>query len=197
MVDIDAGAFATPRLAQDTYQHRWNFWIAGGVAIVAGVLAIILPVIATLAATLLFGALLTVSGVVECIAAIRSRGAGRIALRLFMGLIAVAAGLVLLFEPLSGAVALTLLLSAYFVAAGLFRMFLAWALRESGSWGWMLASGLLSLALGVLILSGLPGSALWILGLLIGVDLIFYGATLIAIVAAARRVLRRRSGAQA
>lgn len=106
---------------------------------------------------------------------------------IFIGLLSIAAGLFLLLFPLEGVVALTLVLIALFLAAGVVKCAYAWKLRDGKGWGWMLAAGLASLTFGVLIWTGLPGSAFWVLGLLVGIDLMFYGASLLALVITARR----------
>lgn len=106
---------------------------------------------------------------------------------IFIGLLSIAAGLFLLLFPLEGVVALTLVLIALFLAAGVVKCAYAWKLRDGKGWGWMLAAGLASLTFGVLIWTGLPGSAFWVLGLLVGIDLMLYGASLLALVIAARR----------
>jgi len=90
------------------------------------------------------------------------------------------AGLLMLVHPWSGILALTILLAAFLVVKGVLKTAAAWHLRPRAPWGWTMASGLLSLVLGLLIWLGLPGTALWAIGLLLGVDLVFTGLTMIA-----------------
>lgn len=177
-----------PAEARQITSHKWFFWISGILAIVLGIFAIIMPHVATLAAEIVIGAIFFASGVVACITAFQARRASRIAAGFLLGLLSVAAGLILLFAPLSGIFALTIVLIAFFVAGGLLKLYFAWKIRPSRGWGWMTFGGLLSVALGALIWSGLPGTAFWALGLLVGIDLIFYGVTLVGLLLAARRV---------
>ena len=96
---------------------------------------------------------------------------------------AFAAGLVLLAWPVSGAVSLTLLLIVFFVIEGVLSIMYALEHKRelTGQWGWMLASGIIDLLLG-----GLPGTAAWALGLLVGINMLFGGASMIAIALHAR-----------
>ncbi len=96
------------------------------------------------------------------------------------------AGVLLLAFPIEGILTLTLFLALFFILTGVIRAIMALDSRGAG-WGWMLASGIVAVALGVVILIGYPQAAGWILGLLLGIDFVFFGAMLIALVLAARR----------
>jgi uncharacterized membrane protein HdeD (DUF308 family) len=104
-------------------------------------------------------------------------------------LLATAAGLILLIQPVGGAVSLTLLLIAFFVIDGIASIMFAIDHRAqlSGRWEWMLVSGIIDLALAAIIFAGLPGTAAWALGVLVGVNMIFGGAALIAMAVHARK----------
>ena len=103
-------------------------------------------------------------------------------------LIATAAGLILLISPVGGAVSLTLLLIVFFAIEGVASIMYALEHRRelSGRWEWMLISGLIDIVLAGIILAGFPGTAAWALGLLVGINMIFGGAALIAIALHAR-----------
>jgi uncharacterized membrane protein HdeD (DUF308 family) len=90
--------------------------------------------------------------------------------------------------PLAGVITLTMFLAAYFVAAGILKAIHALQHRGTSGWGWALVSGLISIALGILIWSGFPGTALWALGVIIGIDLIFYGWALIFLYSTLKRI---------
>ena len=107
---------------------------------------------------------------------------------LLSAVLALGAGLVLLAWPVSGAVSLTLVLIVFFVIEGVASIMLALEHRESGRWGWLLASGIVDLVLAGLILVGLPGTAAWALGLLVGINMMFGGASLIAMALHARAI---------
>lgn len=153
-----------------------------------GIGAILTPHIATLAVELLLGGILTIGGVFGCALAIEARRTRRTVVGLLLSLITLAAGLLLLFFPWSGMVALTLFLSAYFIATGVLRLIFAWQVRTAGAAIWMATLGALAILLGTLIWTGLPGTAAWVLGLIFGIDLIFYGLSLWGLIAASKKM---------
>jgi uncharacterized membrane protein HdeD (DUF308 family) len=103
-------------------------------------------------------------------------------------LIAIAVGLILLAQPIAGAVSLTLVLIVFFVVEGVATIMYALEHRRelSGRWEWMLVSGIIDLVLAVIIFAGLPGTAAWALGLLVGINMVFGGVALVAIALHAR-----------
>lgn len=178
--------------AEEIREHRRFFWITGIVSIVFGTIAILLPHIATLAANLTIGAIFAGTGLIEAVSAFQARRGRRIASRLLMGLLGLVAGLLLLFFPFSGILALTLLMSAYFLVSGGFKIYFAFKLRPAQRWGWVLAGGIASLLLGLILVIGMPGIALWALGLILGIDLVLYGFALIGLVRAAKQEAEQR-----
>jgi uncharacterized membrane protein HdeD (DUF308 family) len=107
---------------------------------------------------------------------------------LLSGIIAIAAGVVLLLWPISGTLSLTLVLIAFFVVEGIATLMYAIDHRAqlSGRWGWMLFSGIVDLILAGIIFAGLPGTAAWALGLLVGINMLFGGTAMIGMALAAR-----------
>ncbi len=172
-------------------KFRTGLWIAGAASIILGALAIIFPFVATLAAGLVFGVLLAALGVIEIIRALFSPGSDQRLWVLAFGLLSLAAGVVLLLYPFEGILTLTVLLATFFVLGGIVKLLGAWQIspprRRAGKqpeirgWGWLAFSGVVSVVLGALLFLGLPVSAVWALGLLIGFDLIFLGVSQIAI----------------
>ena len=175
-----------PEIAREISDHALFFRIGGIAAILTGIAAIVLPHVATLATGFAIGVLFLANGVIGAVTAFRGRSGGRILVAFLLGVLGVAAGLVLLLEPFAGILALTLFLAAYLVATGILRGLLAWRLRPHDGWGLVAFGGALAVALGVLIATGLPGNAFWVLGLIVGIDLIFFGAALLATVRAVR-----------
>jgi uncharacterized membrane protein HdeD (DUF308 family) len=153
--------------------------ILGIVFAVLGFLAIILPVISSFVVTSFIGWLLVIGGVLYGYHAFGMRGGWNIAATLLLALLSLASGIILLIFPLAGVITLTMFLAAYLIAAGILKTIYALQHRTTSGWGWALVSGLISIALGLLIASGLPGTALWALGVIFGVDLILYGWALI------------------
>jgi uncharacterized membrane protein HdeD (DUF308 family) len=175
-------------IARSVRDH-WLLYLIEGIALlVLGILAVAMPGIASLAATVLFGWILLLAGVVVLIAALRRRHAPGFWWSLFSGAIAIVAGLLLLFRPLQGVLTLTVVLIAFLLAQGVISILYAVEHRkqQSGRWGWILASGIVDLLLGVLLLMGFPGTAVWALGLLLAIKLIFGGWSLIAMALHAR-----------
>jgi uncharacterized membrane protein HdeD (DUF308 family) len=146
-----------------------------------GLLAIALPHLSTFAVEQIIGALLLLSGVVSAWSCLSMRKLRRIAGLVLIALLSAAAGLLLLFKPVAGTVTLALILVAFFLVAGVIRIVEAIRSRDERGWGWALANGVASLVLAALIVSGWPGTAFWVLGLLFGVDLLFTGASLLAV----------------
>lgn len=170
------------------HDHWVLFLIEGIVLVVLGAAAIIVPVIATLAFTLLIGWLFLISGVVGLITTFWMRNVPGFWWSLISALIAIAAGIVLILWPISGTISLTLVLIAFFIIEGVVTLMYAFDHRAqlSGRWGWMLASGIVDLILAGIIFAGLPESATWALGLLVGINLLFGGVAMIGMALAAR-----------
>lgn len=175
----------------DTRGLKTGLWIAGLAAIVLGVIAILFPFAATLTAELLFGALLLVLGLFEIIRSVIFSGVVSRVWSFLFGLTALVAGGVLLIFPLGGALTLTLVVAVFLLLGGLVQLVIAWQaspgrrqlkdLPVIEGWGWLALSGALSMIIGGIVLSGLPGSVTWALGLLLGVYLLSLGGTQIAI----------------
>jgi len=162
-------------------RHWVLFLVEGIVLAILGTLALLAPVIASVAATVLFGWLLLLSGIVGLVTTFRARHAPGFWWSLLSALLGIVAGVVLLGWPLLGTFSLTAVLIAFLFAEGIISIMYALEHRNalSGRWGWMLASGIVDIGLGVLLFIGLPGTALWALGLLLGINLIFGGWALI------------------
>jgi uncharacterized membrane protein HdeD (DUF308 family) len=175
------------RTALTTLRDHWVLFLIEGIVLVAlGFAAIMLPVIATLAVALLLGWLFLISGVVGLVTTFMMRNAPGFWWSLVSAVLALGAGLVLLARPVSGAISLTLILIVFFVIEGVASIMLALEHREAPRWGWLLASGVVDLILAGLILVGLPGTAAWALGLLVGINMIFGGVSMIAMALEAR-----------
>ena len=172
------------RAVANSLHRHWKLYLAEGIALlILGVLAILVPPIATLAVTIVLGWLFLISGVMGLATTFMMREAPGFWWALLSGVLAVAVGGLLLAAPLRGAFSLTLVLIAFFVIEGVASiMFALEHKRElSGRWGWMLFSGIVDLVLAAIIIAGFPGTALWALGTLVGVNMIFGGASLVGI----------------
>lgn len=179
-----------------TLQRHWAlFLIEGIVLLLLGVLAVVIPPLATLAVTITIGWLFLISGVVGLITTFWMRSAPGFWWSLLSALLGIAAGIVLLGWPVSGVLSLTLILIAFFIVEGVVSIMYAFEHRASlpGGWPWMLVSGIIDLVLAGIIFSGLPGTAAWAIGLLVGINMIFGGIALI-IMSLHARAMRSEPG---
>jgi uncharacterized membrane protein HdeD (DUF308 family) len=175
-------------LASALHAH-WPGLLAEGIVLVLlGIAAIIIPPIAGLAATIWLGAIFLIGGVVGLIASLRARNAPGFGWAVLSAILAILAGLMLLWNPVAGLVTLTYVLIAFFIFDGVTMIMLSIAHRRelSGRWEWILVNGVIDLLLAAIILSGMPGSSTWALGLLLGIDLVFGGWALITMALAAK-----------
>lgn len=175
----------------------WGWFVALGITlIVLGSVCILGDVTATLVSVLAFGWLLIMSAVLALIQAFQVRSWSGFLLFFLSALLRGFAGYLLVRYPLEGEYGLTLLLASFFIVGGVFRAVGASALQFP-QWGWAVVSGIVSVALGALLLTHLPISSVWFIGLAIGIDLIFDGGWFIALGAALRGVPSGRAFASA
>lgn len=169
---------------------HWGLFLAEGIILVIlGLLAIIVPPLATLAATFFIGWLFVISGIAGLIMTFMARRAPGFWWSLLSAVIALIAGALLLWHPVLGVLSLTFVIIAFFIIDGVLSIILSIEHRRElvGRWGWILLSGIVDLIIAAIIWAGLPGTAAWALGLLVGIDLVFGGAALIMVALAARR----------
>ncbi len=188
-IDQEAGDAELQRAVANAIHAHWGLFLFEGIVLVIlGAAAIILPVIATLAFTLVIGWLFLISGGVGLVTTLWMRSAPGFWWALLSALIGILAGIVLIIWPISGTISLTLVLIAFFVVEGVATIMYAIDHRRelSGRWGWMLTSGIVDLILAGIIFAGLPGSATWALGLLVGINMLFGGVAMIGMALAAR-----------
>jgi uncharacterized membrane protein HdeD (DUF308 family) len=164
-------------------------WIifAGIAMLLTGTAAVIYNVTATFASVIAFGWLLLLAGATQIVHAFQVRSWSGFFLYLLDGIIRAAVGTMLVIYPGIGAEALTLVLSLYFIVGGLFKTFGSIALQFP-SWGWSVASGLVSVALGVMLVMQWPIASLWFIGFAVGIDLMLYGWALLMFAAAVNKL---------
>jgi uncharacterized membrane protein HdeD (DUF308 family) len=173
-----------------TVHDHWAFYLVEGIVLlVLGAVAIVVPPIATFGVTIVIGWLFFISGTFGLIMSFVARHGRAFWWSLISALFGIAAGFVLLAWPGSGAVSLTLVLIAYFIVEGIATIVFGLEQRQNVStWGWLLANGVVDIALAAILFIGLPGTAAWALGLMVGIDMLFGGAALTAIAIHARRL---------
>jgi uncharacterized membrane protein HdeD (DUF308 family) len=159
---------------------RYSLWylVQGVLLVVAGVLAVIYPVVSSVAVVLLLGWLLVISGVLQGISLI---GAGHVPhfwLQLISVILALLVGFLFLRDPAQGLLTVTLLLIVFFMIEGISKVVFALTIKPFPNWGWVLASGIVGMLLSAILWASLPVTALWLIGLLLGLQLISVGAAI-------------------
>lgn len=173
-----------------SFRGHWRLALAEGILLlVLGALAMVLPLFAGLLIAITLGWLLFLAGILGLVSSVAMRRTPGFWWSLLSSLIALAAGVMLFLFPLGGMISLTLLLAIFLFADGVVTVMLALSHRdwESRKWGWLLFNGLLDLFLAVAIFVFLPGVAAWVVGTILGIDLVFGGFSMIAMATAARR----------
>ena len=181
MTNMASTGFGTvPTLAP--LHAKWGWIVALGVVyLVAGVIALGSVFAATVASVFVVGIMMMIAGVAEVINAFQIKTWGRFFFWLILGILYIVAGFVAWDNPLLTAVWLTLFLGAALVASGIVRIFLGFNMQHGSPWMWVVVSGLITLLLGVIILAHWPVSAVYTLGIFLGVDLVFAGASWISL----------------
>jgi len=175
-------------MSQAVKAHWKAFLFEGILLAVLGVAALILPPLASLAIAIVLGWMFLISGIGGLIVTYWARSTPGFWWSLISAALAVLAGMLLLARPIQAVLTLTIVLGAYFLAEGLATIMYALEHRRelSGRWSWLLISGLVDIAISFMVITGLPSSAEWAIGVLVGINLLFGGATLIGMALAAR-----------
>lgn len=159
---------------------HWGWFVAIGIVLVVlGAIALIHALAATLVSVIFIGTLMLIGAIGQLIQAWRVKNWRGFILWSISGLLYAVAGIVAIVNPFMGAALLTLLLGATLIGAGAFRLWVWFNNRGQQGWGWLAFSGLVTFATGLLIAIGWPANSLWILGLLLGFDLLFQGWSLL------------------
>ena len=179
---------AIRRQLASTIHAHWKLFLAQGIVmIVLGVLAVALPNLATLAVEIFVGWLFFIAGIFRAVSAWHSRQMPGFGWSMLSAVLSIALGLILILRPLAGVLTLTMVLVAFFIIEGIASIFGAIQHREHlRSWGWVLFSGIVDLFLAYLIWAGWPSSADWAIGLLVGINMLFFGLSLVMTALAAR-----------
>ena len=176
-------------MSQAVKAHWKAFLFEGILLAVLGIAALILPPLASLAITIFLGWMFLISGIGGLIVTYWARSTPGFWWSLISAALAVFAGMLLLARPMQAVLTLTIVLGAYFLAEGIATIMYALEHRRelSGRWSWLLISGLVDIAIAFMVITGLPSSAEWAIGILVGINLLFGGATLIGTALAARK----------
>ena len=163
----------------DVLQKGWGWLLGLGILLsVLGLLLIAAPALGTLAIDLLVGWFLIIGGIAQLIHAFMEKAWRGFLLELASGALYLVVGVLLVFYPIAGAQALTIFLAAFLLVEGIVRIAMAMRLRPAQGWAWVLFGGIVTVILALLIWSQWPASALWVIGLLVGINLLFTGWSL-------------------
>lgn len=159
---------------------KWGWFVALGLLmIIAGAIALGNLVLSTVVSVLYIGVLMAISGGAQIVHAFQVKTWGAFIFWLLDGLLFLAAGIIAVVVPMVAAEMLTLLLGISLIIGGAFRLVAAFQLRPADGWGWIAFSAVIAVLLGIEIIAGWPVSGLWVLGLLLGIDLIFNGVAVL------------------
>jgi uncharacterized membrane protein HdeD (DUF308 family) len=168
--------------ALDALHAHWGWFLALGlIMLILGGVAIAYVFVATLVSVLFIGALMLVGGIGQLIHAWRVKHWAGFLFWTLSGLLYTAAGVLAIVNPVAGASLLTLLFGATLIGAGALRLWIWFNNRAQPGWPWLALSGVITLATGILIAANWPGNSVWILGLLLSIDLLIQGWTLMFI----------------
>ena len=174
----DAAEVFRQALRDSLKRHSIWYLVQGVILVIAGVLAIIYPVISSVAVVTLLGWLLIISGLAQGISLIGAGQAPHFWLQLISVALAVLIGFLFLRDPGQTLLALTLLLIVFFMIEGISKVVLSLTIRPFPNWGWVCLSGLVGIVLSLILWASMPVTALWLIGLMLGMQLISVGAAL-------------------
>jgi len=184
-----------PSLADSIKANATGMTVLGIAMLILGALAVAAPLWTGVAVALLVGCLVLAAGIAQCTFSFQAGSIGRKLLGVLLGLLTAICGVVMIAHPLLQLTFLTLALAAYFLVAGVFEVFAALRVRPLRGWGWVLVGGLLSVLLGWLIWVQWPLSGSWAIGVLVGIKVMFLGATMITLGSAARTLASKAAQA--
>lgn len=176
----------------ETIRSHWKMILIEGILFVLlGFLAVVRPVFSTLTFELFIGWLLLFGGIFSIYRILTAQEIPGFWPSLIAAIISVIVGILLIAYPLKGILTLTILMAVYFLVDGVAKLAFSLEWRPLQNWGWLFISGLLSLGIAAIIYSGWPGTAVWTLGLLLGINLLFYGWTLILLALNAKEITQK------
>jgi uncharacterized membrane protein HdeD (DUF308 family) len=179
MAQANLGNLDGRGFSQPLAESRWWLFTVGGLLVLAGLAALAIPFVASIAVEAVVGWAFVIAGLVQLAYALHTKGWGGFAWQILIGAIFLIGGVTLITNPVAGLLSLTLVIIATFLASGVIKILVGFRLRPMDGWGWFVLLGILSLIVGVLIWNRLPSSAAWSLGLLVGVDFLSTGLVFI------------------
>lgn len=174
-ISSEPSVFVKNFTAIEKLRKNWGWFLTLGIVLmILGGLAVATASYVTLASMVFFGVLLLIADGAQIVYTFSLKDWSGFLLSLLSAILYSVVGFLLVTHPVAGALSLTLLLAAFYIVGGIFRI-VGSAYLQFEHWGWALFSGIVKLALGILIWLGWPETGMWVFGLFIGIDLIFYG----------------------
>ena len=178
-ISVDQAANVMRIAMRDAIKRHSTWYLAQGILmIVAGLVALVFPLVSSVAVVFLLGWLLIISGILQGISLIGASNVPHFWLQLVSVVLSIVVGFLFLRNPGEGLLALTLLLIVFFIVGGMAKIIFALTIRPFPDWGWVLGSGLVGILLGLVLFAQMPISATWLLGLLFGIQLLCEGGAL-------------------
>jgi len=172
----------------DQLKKRWGWFLAMGILLVLlGIVAFGFSILTTIISVIVFGWLMIIGGVLQAIHAFGCRQWGGFFIDLLAGILYLVVGFLIVANPGVSAVALTLLIAMFLFLGGIFRIVVALSVRFHNQL-WLVLHGIINVALGILIWQQWPLSGLWVIGLFVGIDMLFNGWSLIMLGLAAKNL---------
>lgn len=190
--EVDLSAIRDTVLGE--LKNKWGWLLALGISlIVLGTLGLWMSFAMTLATVIMFGALLAVGGVFQLLNAFQLKGWKSVLWHVLIALLYIAAGIIIFTDPVFASLSLTIALAWILIAVGVLRIFMAFQLRAVKGWFWPLVSGLISIALGAMILAQWPATGFWVIGLFVAIEMIFNGWSSVFVALAARKAAKAQA----
>jgi len=178
-MSLESAAQAMREAMRETVRrHSLWYLVQGALMVLAGLLALVYPVVSSVAVVLFLGWFLIISGVFQGISLIGAQHVPHFWLQLVSVVLSVVVGVLFLRHPGEGLLTLTLLLIVFFMVEGISKVIFSLTIRPFPNWGWVFASGIIGILLAFYLWASLPVTAIWLLGVLLGIQLICEGAAL-------------------
>src|SRR5215475_2539461 len=194
-MSLEAAAQAMRDAMRETVKRHSLWYLMQGILMVlGGILAVIYPIVSSVAVVLFLGWVLIISGIVQGVSLIGAQHVPHFWLQLVSVVLSVIVGVLFIRHPGEGLLTLTLLLIVFFMVEGISKLIFALTIRPFPNWGWVLASGIIGILLSFYLWANLPVTAVWLLGVLIGIQLICEGAALGYLAWQVRQTIRPNPG---
>jgi uncharacterized membrane protein HdeD (DUF308 family) len=198
MAQGESSAMGAPVAVFGELTKNWGWLLVLGIVfIVLGTIGLGMLFALTIVSVLFFGVLMLIGGGVQFVDAFKCKGWKGIVWHVVMAILYVLGGIVVIIDPVLASVVITLMLAGVITGAGIVRLIIALQHRDSKGWGWALASGIISIVLGIMIFARWPVSGLWIIGLFVAIEMIINGWSYIFLALAAKNAGRAGSTAAA